>query len=216
VRRGTSARVESACGGTGGSDANNGPSTPGAGPSSVHLADCPRVRRGLPAGGSRSRGDKSITLPCSSQTARAFLHISLSLSLPLSQGRTPSWGFCLGHSPNCLSTSPDSPRGSPPYHPGVFSHISFSLSDFEQEGDYGLMMRSKIRLRIQVFELVNVFGILSWCYGNNLVNQYLVFMELQGLQNRILLFTVAPARTGRTVRRLLADGPHGPGSHTCV
>jgi hypothetical protein len=140
VRRGTSARVESACGGTGGSDANNGPSTPGAGPSSVHLADCPRVRRGLPAGGSRSRGDKSITLPCSSQTARAFLHISLSLSLPLSQGRTPSWGFCLGHSPNCLSTSPDSPRGSPPYHPGVFSHISFSLSDFEQEGDYGLMM----------------------------------------------------------------------------
>jgi hypothetical protein len=78
------------------------------------------------------------------------------------------------------------------------------------------MMWSKIRPWIQVFGLVNVFGILMWRYGKTLVNQYFVFIELQGLQNRMLLFTGAPAQTGRTVHRLLTDGQHGPGSHTCV
>jgi hypothetical protein len=62
------------------------------------------------------------------------------------------------------------------------------------------MMQSKIHPWIQVFELVNVFGILSWCFCKNLVNQYLVFVELQGLQNQMVLFIGASAQTGRTVR----------------
>jgi hypothetical protein len=50
-----------------------------------------------------------------------------------------------------------------------------------------------------------------WRYGKTLVNQYFVFIELQGLQNRMLLFTGAPAQTGglstassRTVSMALA------------
>jgi hypothetical protein len=51
-----------------------------------------------------------------------------------------------------------------------------------------------------------------WCYGKNLVDQYLVFIELQGLQNRMLLFTCVrwpglgglSAASTRTVRAALA------------
>jgi hypothetical protein len=34
-----------------------------------------------------------------------------------------------------------------------------------------------------------------WCYGKNLVNQYLVFMELRGLQGWMLLF-IGARRSG--------------------
>jgi hypothetical protein len=133
VRRGPSARVEGAWGGTGVSDANNGPSASG----------CRTVRapRGLSAGssrtvracrvqvGPRSRGDKSTTLFSSSQTARALLHISLSFSLALSQGRTPLLGISIGALPGPSEHIPGlSARFSTMSSGYFFTYLTLSLS----------------------------------------------------------------------------------------
>jgi hypothetical protein len=138
VRCGQSVRFEGDWGGTGGSGANNGPSAPG--------RRTVRAPRGLSAGASRTFRARHVQVGWSREyisQAVSFLllkpnpslfYFSVSCSLSLKKRPSP-WGFCLGHSPDRPSTSPDSPRGSPPCQPGIFSHISLSLSNFEQEGD---------------------------------------------------------------------------------
>jgi hypothetical protein len=129
-RPGPSAQLEGKRGNTGCSGANNRPSVLGCrivraprGPS----AWAPRTVRACRARmGPRSRAVKEAGSSFSSPTRpRPPLLISLLLSL---KKRLPPWGFRLGHSPDSSSTSPDSSRGSPPCHPGLFSNISFSLS----------------------------------------------------------------------------------------
>jgi hypothetical protein len=129
VRRGPSTRVEGARRGTGCSGSIFGPSAMG--------SRTVRAPRGPSAKASRTIrvshtqvGPRSwvVSQACnfsSSQPAKSPLP---HLSLALSQRKEPPWGFGLGHSPDRLSTSTDSPRGSPPCHPGIFSINSLSHS----------------------------------------------------------------------------------------
>jgi hypothetical protein len=73
------------------------------------IADCPREPR---TGRTGPRADKS-TSPFPSAQTRPKLHPSPSFLLSLKKG-PPPWGFRLGHSLDRPSTSPDSPRSSPP------------------------------------------------------------------------------------------------------
>jgi hypothetical protein len=114
--------------GTGHSRSNNGPSVLGrwtvrvprglsAGVSLTvrgGVADRPRVPRVWYPG----QGMKTSRTPSHPPTRPKSSPFSLSCSL--TKKRSPSWGFRLEHSPDRLSTSPDSPRGSPPYHSGIF------------------------------------------------------------------------------------------------
>jgi hypothetical protein len=104
-----------------------------------------RATRGLSAGVSQTvRACRALVGPRPrdeyqqpSSLSRPKTHTSL--FLPLSQRKSsPPWNFSFKHSPDRPSTSPDTPRDSPPSHPGIFSNISFYFSDFEQEGDKGL------------------------------------------------------------------------------
>jgi hypothetical protein len=133
-RRGPSARLVGKRCSTGRSGSNNGPSVPG--------RQTVRAPRGLSAGASRTvcacrapmgprPQDENQAGP---SLSRPKTHSSLFLTLSRRKS-SPHWNFRFKHSPDRLSTSLDSPRGSPPCHPGIFSNISFYLSDFEQEGD---------------------------------------------------------------------------------
>jgi hypothetical protein len=108
----------------------------GVGPS-AHLADHPRGRRGLSARATCRLvpGREEISLLPSFLFPKPQEHfIPLSFLLFIKE-KAPSLGILIRASLDCPSTSPDSPRDSPPCHPGIFSNISFSLSDFEKEDD---------------------------------------------------------------------------------
>jgi hypothetical protein len=129
-RRGPSAWFVGKRGGTGRSGGNNGPS--------AHLADRPQGHRGQSTHVARrwvpGRGEISHQLSfLFPKPQETFIPLSFLLSL---KKRPSPWGFRLGHSPDRPSISPDSPRDSPPCHPGIFfAYPILSLSDFEQEGD---------------------------------------------------------------------------------
>jgi hypothetical protein len=92
----------------------------------ARLADCPRGRRGL-----------------SARAARRWV-----------PGRGPPWNFWFKHSPDHPSTSPDSPRGSPPCHPGIFFRISHSISQ--------ILSKKVIRVWRCDLNFVHGFKFLAW------------------------------------------------------